>query len=106
MRPVIFYFLLFLQTNLLGQSLLHQKIDFVATDLSVADALLQLSEKMDCSIYFNSQYFTDQQRVNLNLKNTTFQLILQQCLDHTGFDFKLENCTANFCCIYTLHYFG
>jgi len=91
MRPVIFCFLLFFQISLSSQSLLHQKIDFVATDLPVADALLQLSEKMDCSIYFNSQYFTEQQRVNLDVKNTAFRLILQRCLQNTGFDFKLEN---------------
>jgi len=91
MRFVIFCLLLFFQTSLTGQSLLHQKIDFEATDLSVADALLQLSEKMDCSIYFNSQYFTEQQRITLAVKNTSFQLILQKCLKHTGFDFKVDN---------------
>jgi len=91
MRFVIFCILLFIQTSLSGQSLLQQELDFEAIDLPVADALLQLSEKMDCSIYFNSQYFTEEQRITINIKNSPFHLVLKKCLAQTGFDFKLEN---------------
>lgn len=91
MRFLVIFLFCFLQTTLNSQSLLNQKIDLILSDISVADALLQLSEKMNCSIYFNSHYFTEDQRVNIAVKNKSFRFVLEKCLDQTGFDFKLDH---------------
>lgn len=85
--PIIF---LFLYHQNFGQTLLERKFNFQANNLSIEDALLQMSEKANCNIAFNSNYFSKNQRVNIPPQYQTLQYFLTICLRHTDYTFYQE----------------
>ena len=90
MRLSILCSLLILVTTLQSQSLADKKLNFKVENVSIGDALLQLSEIANCGISFNSKIFTEAQRISLNIDNRSISYILRKCLHNTGFTFKIE----------------
>lgn len=89
MRKYIFLFFLSIPFLLQSQNLLDTKLDINIEQLSIEDALLYLSEKANCSISFNSNYFSKDQKISLHLTNTSLKIILTKCLHNSGYTFKV-----------------
>lgn len=90
MRIFILIPFLFFYQQMLGQSLLETKFNFQADNLSVEDALLQLGEKANCNISFNSNYFQDEQRVTILPQYKSLQYFLAICLKNTQYTFQQD----------------
>lgn len=84
-------FFLFFASQLTAQSLLQSRIDFEVKNVSVEDALLQLSEAADLGILFSGNLFSEKKQVSFQVKNERVEAILKRCLEDTRIDFKLEN---------------
>jgi len=89
MRTYIFLILLSMPFLLQAQNLLDTKLDVQIDQLTIEDALLHLSEKANCSISFNSNYFSQDQKVTLHYTSTSLKSILQKCLANSGYTFKV-----------------
>jgi len=90
MRILTLLTVLFFYQNSFSQTLLESRFNFQANDLSIEDALLQLSEKANCNISFNSNYFKDHQRVTISSDYQTLQYFLKICLKNTAYTFQQE----------------
>ena len=89
MRTYILLLFLGIPFFLQAQDLLDIKLDVQIEELSIEDALLHLSEKANCSISFNSNYFSQDQKVTLHNTNISLKNILQKCLANSGYTFKI-----------------
>lgn len=90
MRNLFIILCVFAYLPCYSQALLETKFNFQANDLTIEDALLQLSEKANCNISFNSQYFQDHQKVTIKPQFRSLQYFLKACLKNTDFTFQQE----------------
>lgn len=95
MRTVICFFFTLLPFCLSSQTLLDTRLDIRLDNISIEDALLHLSEKANCSISFNSNYFSADQKISLHVRNATLKNILQKCLYNSGYTFKIVDNTIS-----------
>lgn len=70
------------------QSVLNQPIDFAVQDKVISKALLQLSEQVNISISFKSNFFDQSIRISLDLKQVPLKQVLEQILQGTLIGFK------------------
>lgn len=88
----LFFLLGIFSTNFLSaQSLLDQKINFSVKNITVAGALLELSEVADIPIAFNANFFDKQKKISVEVKKETLGNVLNKILTGTGIVFKLNN---------------
>ena len=95
MRTVICFIFTLLPFCVSSQSLLDTKLAIRLENISIEDALLHLSEKANCSISFNSKYFSEDQKISLHTTNEPLKKILQKCLHNSGYTFKIVDNTIS-----------
>jgi len=77
--------------NLQGQSVLNKRINFKVNNISISDALVNLSEQNNINIVFSSSFFNANKRITLNIKNQTIKFILNKILYNTNIIYKANN---------------
>lgn len=76
--------------NGFAQSVLDKTISFYATDISISDALLQLSDDSGVEITFSKHFFEEHKNISIALQETSLESTLQRILRDTGIDFKIS----------------
>lgn len=68
---------------------MDKTITFSANNISIEDALIQISKLSDTDIAFSNRFFKKQKTVNLSFEQTPLHSVLQAILQPTTIDFKL-----------------
>ena len=71
-----------------AQDLLEQRFDFQVTQLSLEEALSQLSTLTEIPISYSSSILPTERVISINQKNQTLKFILKQMLRRTSVSFK------------------
>ena len=95
MRSVLLLFFASLPLYLSSQALLDTKLGVRLDNVSIEDALLHLSEKANCDISFNSNNFSNDQKISLQINNQTLKYILEKCLHNSGYTFQVIDNTIS-----------
>lgn len=84
---LILFFLFYTNILIFGQ----QRIDFEATEISVIEALNQLSKETNIDITFSSSFFDNTTLVSIQANNQSIDEILEKILLNTSMDYKWIN---------------
>ncbi len=77
-----------LSINVIGQSVMEQRINFSVENTPVSDAIISLCEKVDLSISFQSRLFDSEDLVTFQYQNKSVKFLLDECLKNTEIGFK------------------
>ena len=91
MRVIAIFFAIFLGGAyvLSAQSQLNKKIDFQAKNVSLEDALIQLSEESETNISFSNKLIPSRKRLSLAVEDATVKQVLREILKGTDLSFKI-----------------
>jgi len=87
MRKIIILFI-FISNYGFAQSTLSKTIDFSAHNISIGEALSQLSEIAGIDIAFSNNFFKKQAPINVDFKNESIEEILQSLLSESKITYK------------------
>ena len=91
MRKSLFILIgVLLNFHLIAQSELERLLDFSVENMPVADALINLCEKADVGISFQSRLLAEAPNVNIQYKKKSLKFLLTACLKDTEIGFKWE----------------
>ncbi len=89
MRLLLSFFSILLYGFSFGQTALSDKLDFVASNLTVAESLIKLSEESQINIAFSNSILPQDLNVNVNASQETFKSVLNEILDNTNISYRL-----------------
>ncbi|BAX82019.1 carboxypeptidase-like regulatory domain-containing protein [Labilibaculum antarcticum] len=82
----------FAQSTLSAQeSLLQNKISIDITELSINDALDSLAAKNNCYFTYNSDLFTNNEKLSLKANDIEFEVLLRKIIQDTSLTFQVVN---------------
>ena len=87
-NSLLFFFIVFFQIGS-AQSILDKKIDFEVSNVSISDALLELSRVSNLDISFSKNHFKKGKNISLNIDNQSVKFILNKLLTQTNIDYKV-----------------
>lgn len=85
---LLFFFLQFL--NLQAQSPLDKLYSIELKEVTIAEALQQVSKKTNTNIAFSKRFFSTSKHISFKFKNESLQNILQRILSNTNTSFKAQ----------------
>lgn len=82
---------LFHSTLSAQESLLQNKISIDITELSINDALDSIAAKNNCYFTYNSDLFTNKEKINLKANDIEFKVLLRKIVQDTSLKFQVVN---------------
>ena len=73
-----------------SQSVLDQKVDFKVENVSIETALFELLDQTDIEISFSNNILPKNNRVNIDVRNTSIRSILNRILRDTNIVYKIS----------------
>ena len=88
----VLIFFVFINGSVFAQNSLQRKLDFEVENVSINEALLQLSKQAELDIAFSNNFFKTKERISIDVENATIESILKQILRNQKIGYKtLDN---------------